>query len=432
MSTDPNAKTLRKRLRRAIFKAVLLLLSAGLTLLVAELLLRLSSTADTPEPTARYMEYHPLLGWQKKPNTQVTHNTSEYTTTERINSQSIRGPEYPYAKPPNQYRILIIGDSFAEATGIPFDRHFAQLLKSELNKTAIQTAAEDTIAYQIITAGTSGYSTDQELLFFQQEGKKYQPDLTVLLFCYNDIWYNSQPMTYHIGDPKPRKPLFELRDGKLHLTNVPVPRVAAGIFDATGTAATSTSSAAKQYVADNSHLYNFIRNSVKSNYRLHKLAIRLGLAHIPLELEQDGNLLPIPADYGAWLADCPSDMQRCWDITEFLLAQLRDDIVAVNSSLIVLNVPIRAAIYDDILRGHRRQYGLTDDHHPDNIAKTLSGICSRLNIDYIDPTDRFRQEARVLDKQNRLLYYPKDGHWNPAGHRLVADILKEHLASVVN
>ena len=56
------------------------------------------------------------------------------------------------------------------------------------------------------------------MLLFRLEARKYSPDLTVLLFFDNDVWFNTQRDEY-----RSQKPVFELREGALELTNVPVP-----------------------------------------------------------------------------------------------------------------------------------------------------------------------------------------------------------------
>ena len=43
-----------------------------------------------------------------------------------------------------------------------------------------------------MNGGTAGYSTDQEMLFYETEGHRYQPRVVVLFFYYNDVVYNDR------------------------------------------------------------------------------------------------------------------------------------------------------------------------------------------------------------------------------------------------
>jgi len=96
------------------------------------------------------------------------------------NSRGIRGPEYAYAPGQHESRILVIGDSFTAGYTVQFEETFGQVAERDLNTRASRR-------HRVIAAGTEAYSTDQELLFFVEEGWKYRPDITVLMFFFNDI-----------------------------------------------------------------------------------------------------------------------------------------------------------------------------------------------------------------------------------------------------
>ncbi len=57
------------------------------------------------------------------------------------------------------------GDSFTQGNMVPFRELSSEVLKARLNDAGPGT-------YEGINAGTSGYSTDQELVFFHSEGKR--------------------------------------------------------------------------------------------------------------------------------------------------------------------------------------------------------------------------------------------------------------------
>src|SRR4030042_5254698 len=200
---------------------IISLLSACLAIILIEALLRVytyplypygQNSCELKEGRNTICDYDPVLGWKIRPNTKAINICDEYATLEYFNSKGVRGPEYPYAKDEDEYRILIIGDSFAEGWTVNFDDLFSEILKRNLN-TALNRH------FEVINAGVRGYSTDQELLFFQNEGKKYNPDLVIVIFYDNDVWYNGRPLFFGTD-----KPLFRLENGILSLTNVPVPR----------------------------------------------------------------------------------------------------------------------------------------------------------------------------------------------------------------
>ena len=45
---------------------------------------------------------------------------------------------------------------------------------------------------------------------------------------------------------------------------------------------------------------------------------------------------------------------------------------------------------------------------------------------FLDPNARFRSESKTV-----RLYFRIDGHWNAAGHRVVADILAQRILPFV-
>ncbi len=136
------------------------------------------------------------------------------TVTKTTNSHGFRGLDYPYKKTPAEYRILLLGDSFTDGYSVDQHEIVSEVLQKRLNVPSDRQVA-------VINAGTPGYSTDQELLYFRTEGKKFSPDLTVVMFCTNDVWSNNVK-----GNYRGQKPLFRLRKGRLVLRNVPIPQPA--------------------------------------------------------------------------------------------------------------------------------------------------------------------------------------------------------------
>ena len=55
---------------------------------------------------------------------------------------------------------------------------------------------------EVLNGGTEGYSTDQELVWLRSQGLALQPDVVVLCFYQNDVYWCGQGS--YAGLPKPR------------------------------------------------------------------------------------------------------------------------------------------------------------------------------------------------------------------------------------
>ncbi len=99
----------------------------------------------------------------------------------QINAHGLRGPDRPYEKPPGVRRVLLLGDSITEGYSVEEPYTLRSVLEALLNSRGEGR-------FEVINGGTAGYSTDQEYLFYVAEGVRYEPDVVVLLFCYNDLY----------------------------------------------------------------------------------------------------------------------------------------------------------------------------------------------------------------------------------------------------
>lgn len=396
------------KLKKVSLNLLLLCGSLLISLLTLELLVKMFLPAS-PEQHQLFVEYDPLLGWRKIPNMVGEHVTSEYTVSESINSKGIRGPEYSYEKAEGDYRILILGDSFAEGYSVEFEQLFSEILKSRLNQN------NKDIHIEVINAGTGGYSTDQELLFFQNEGQKYNPDLTILMFFDNDVWYNNQ--TYYW---RGHKPMFKLTNNStLELTNVPVPKPVNDPADVNPIKGKNSLDTVKIWLDRNSSLYTFIRDRVENTPFLRAIGAKSGLVR---------SKLPIPGDFRIYEAHPNNDVVEAWRITEALIARLKEETISIDSEFLIFFVPARENVYPAVWNLMKEQYNISDDHWDmKQIQRTLQTICTRNNIDCITPIDSFRKKANELQADNQLMYYPEDNHWNVNGHKFAGELLTDYI-----
>ncbi len=142
----------------------------------------------------RYGKYH-LRGIRSSAD--FWHTSVDGSWEFRTDSRGFRNEQnYAYGKHSGALRILSIGDSMTQGYEVRQNYTFSAVARRYLKHLGVQA--------QVINAGVSGYSTEEELAFLENEGYKYQPDVVVLGFYANDF------------DDNVRSGLFDLdRQGKL-------------------------------------------------------------------------------------------------------------------------------------------------------------------------------------------------------------------------
>ncbi|WP_447598974.1 SGNH/GDSL hydrolase family protein [Nitrospira sp. Nam80] len=157
---------------------------AIIVLLVAEGALRLWGLA-APRPQG-YPTYTTAL-WSRK--------------FASLNELGFRDAEHTVHKPPDVQRVLIVGDSLAFGWGVTnTDDRFGEQLAAHLRK---QTAAN----WEVLNASLGDTNTLAHIQYLQTM-QRYQPDVILLLYAFNDIDY-VVPVTPREG---PSEPMTGLRD----------------------------------------------------------------------------------------------------------------------------------------------------------------------------------------------------------------------------
>jgi hypothetical protein len=105
---------------------------------------------------------------------------------------------------PDDYVIVLLGDSQVEGYGLGFDAIPERLLESHLFRAGKRT--------RVVTIGAGGYGQDQELLALQEYFTKHRANLVVLWETpTNDIWNNVFKTHMASRNPKPTFWLDESR-----------------------------------------------------------------------------------------------------------------------------------------------------------------------------------------------------------------------------
>lgn len=150
-----------------------------------------------------YIHYVDAVPWAKSVTGYKVEG--EYETIISINEKGLRGPVAPpYEKPPGEFRILYVGDSFVQAVQVEFEDTVYQQLKKRLQNLPGQ--------YEVIGVGQAGWGTDQAYLYYLYEGHRYQPDLVIYQFTTNDVTDNARD-TFYPGSKFRQH--FSIENGKL-------------------------------------------------------------------------------------------------------------------------------------------------------------------------------------------------------------------------
>jgi lysophospholipase L1-like esterase len=99
-----------------------------------------------------------------------------------INSHGLRDREYSEEKPPNVYRVMMLGDSTTFGWGVREEDTAAKFMERKLN--AQPPPGYDKV--EVINAGVGNYDTVQEVTYYETRGKAFHPDLVLLVFFIND------------------------------------------------------------------------------------------------------------------------------------------------------------------------------------------------------------------------------------------------------
>jgi len=323
------------------------------TLFAAELVARLLAPQWAPQHAERsFWRHDPLLGWAHKPGQQGTLRHPDFSVRVVISEQGFRDAVYPVERVAGLRRMLVLGDSFAWGFGVERDEILWSLLEARHP------------GWEIINTAVSGYGTDQQLLFFEDRGRAFAPDVVVLHLHAND--FDDVAAERRYGYPKPR---FTLGPEGLVLGNVPVPGL-------------SLPWRARRFLRESSYLFN----------RLQAVEQLLESAG-PRQVRRAG-----VAPGAVPRAPAPSAAADSRAVSAALLARLAQACRDAGAQLVVVSSPA-----------------------PDDVRAWLGRTLFDLGVPYAPLDPAFRGRPRETYK------FPNDPHWNATGQRIAADAVEEFL-----
>lgn len=348
---------LKKFGRGILINLSLILISTLFALFLSEVALRLIGIKPmyvSPERD-QFWKYDPVLGWVHQPGQDGIFETPQFHTSVRINEKGLRDRSHSYSRQNSSQRILVLGDSFAWGYGVEESDRFSQQLEKSMD-------------LEVINAGVSGYSTDQELLWYENEGIKYDTDLVILQLAGNDVGDNTQQLVSNIY----YKPQFALENGQLVLTDNPVPKTSPrGRF-----------------------IYSLSQHSSLA-YFLVQRYFEFGAAYRKSKDQPEHVNSPATSDVAE---------REDFKLTIALLDQIRKTAESRKAKFMIV---------------------ATDRWWNSTSGGTYKDFISMLQNNGFLVLDV--ESTPGFDPEQMLI--PNDGHWNQAGHKFVADRIKEFIDS---
>jgi len=336
-------------------------------------------------------KYDPTLGWVNRPlKNEGVHFEFARSRFFHVthNSLGLRGPETSYKKPAGIKRVLFVGDSYFWGYGVSDNEVLTQVIQRQVPSSV-----------EILNGGTTGYGTDQMLLWLRYEGLKYNPDIVVFGFtAANDLDEIASSVSYYSP-----KPIFMLENNEFVLKNVPVPRTSEIDRKTFGSPATIFGKL-KKYLRHHTHIYPFIIGRLNSRPALRKFFIDIGVAE-----EYTTNLGNIKV-----LKNPP---ERLWEIAVSLIKESKRITEESGAKFVLVFIPSK----EDTSSSPKIESGAKEDARTNNadMAAILEKIASRDKIIYLDLLPSFNE--RLVNGKVLYNMEEKDHHWNAAGHRFAAD-----------
>jgi hypothetical protein len=297
----------------------------------------------------------------------------------RINSLGMRDKERSLEKTAGSFRLLVLGDSFMEATQVSLEQSFPALLEREI--------AGNRSAVEVVNLAVSGWGTDDQVTYLERYGLRMAPDgVLIMMTLHNDVIENAS-LEFHTMEAA------GLRPRPIQL--MPWPRYAIQKL--------------KAYLSGASHLYRLaylvsVRKQIESG------AVQLR-RHVTALLRRDTS----------------PELEKDWALTLALLDKAKSLAESHGAWLAIGMIPLRVQIDDEAFRDIVAASGLTEEQMDRRAPqRRIASWAHSRGITLIDLLPTFSARASQSDE---VLYLPQDGHWSAAGHAIAADQAARVLTS---
>lgn len=420
--------------RKEIYlRALLVLVSVGITLVAGEIGLRLLSGQRSEKPLDYRDTWRPGYpsintmgpgGFLKEGFHGEVQDGFGGTVSWINNSQGFRSEDdFAVPKPPHTYRILSLGDSFTGGYRVGQHQTFSALTEAALAKENPDSHVEMMVS--VIEDPAYG------LYFLQEHGLGYQPDLVILgITLANDVqqtFYrllfelNFDGATGTISGRHEDNKNAELTPEQFKSMRIPAQCVTHDLPSPDSL----PRSAVEVYSAKKPQGLRLVQLFSRAKDRFFRDAPQTVVSDSdtydkPLLWESHGLAL--------FLKNPPPEVSRAYDALFAVLDSYAKKTAAQGVQFMAVLFPQRYQVSPGDWAETKRVYHLKEDCFDlDRPNRLIIEYCTQRGIHCIDPTARFRSASLGN------LYLPgNDMHWNTKGHALLAEFLAPEVERVMH
>jgi len=353
--------------------------------------------------------YEPFVGAEGIPGIRGVFANRSFDTRIEHNSQGFRDREHAKSNTAGKFRIVVVGDSFTWGHGVNNDEIYMKVLEQ----------IDDRV--ETINLGGPGGDPPGELKVYSRRGVEYQHDVVLLGFYIGNDVVTRRPR----ADGSPPDWGFD-ETGEFRLIGREAPadevariRAASEIRYSPGADRTITQQLGF-WLRRNLQLLTLIDN--RRDYLAELLMGSRAYAAIARRLgrgeRHDFPLLDLCVDPPG------QDVAYGWRLVEATLREFRRTARESGARLYVMMIPDMYQTWPSYYATTARRYGYDPQAYDlTRPNRKLRSICDALEIACLDLLPGMRES---MDDGHRL-YYRRDRHWTPEGHRLAARALRDDL-----
>lgn len=395
-------------MKRILANLLLIFFGIILSLIFLEIVARII-VPKIPKITS--FRFSPIFEYEHVPNYSYISEREEFKAQVTYNSDGLRDREFNQNKDNNVFRIAVVGDSYVEGAEVELNDTFVKQLEKFLNDSYSKG-----IKYEVINFGTVSYNSDHEYVVIKEKVSKYNPDLVILVFFFNDLdAFNKSSLLTVQGEKI--LPLYPLKP--------PTPPKV---------------SWARKIITElisRSVLWDYLINrklygqapELLLKFHNFKTAI-FGEAETDRSI-RDRLKLQITrkkfSDFSVKVFQ-PSkqkELEQAWQAQEVILKEEKKTIESWGSKFMVVLATAPFYYREQSIDDFIKTYGLTkEDFDPQLSNKKILELLNKLKIDHLDLLPMISEYEK---KQEIPLHYQTDIHWTKEGHRVVAEIIFDYL-----